>query len=235
MNNIKIMYLLPNLVTASSIFVGFLSMIYSSKGEFAISSYLIFLSMILDGLDGRIARLTKTQSKFGLEFDSLADIVSFCVAPAILVYFFVANEFDRVGILICAGYLIFGAIRLAKFNISVVDSSIFLGLPTPLSALFIISSVLGIMSYELYEYKGYFMYSIIGISFLMISNIRYPSFKKTNLAKAGFIKVLIVLIIVLSIIYIFPLESIFLFIALYIIYGILRSAYNITTRKISRK
>lgn len=235
MNSNKAMYILPNLVTASSIFVGFLSILYSTKQEFMIASYLIIVAMILDGLDGRVARMTNTQSKFGLEFDSLADTVSFCVAPAVLIYFFVGNEFGRVGILISSLYLIFGTIRLAKFNISTVDSSIFLGLPTPLSALYVVAITLFIIDYDLGEYKNYFLYSIGGISLLMISNIRYPSFKKIDFNKAHFIKVLIVLISVLSLLYIYPLESILVFISCYISYGVLKSFYNIITRKIFRK
>ena len=235
MNPNKAMYILPNLVTASSIFAGFLSMLYSTQGNFVVASYLIIIAMVLDGLDGRVARLTNTQSKFGLEFDSLADTVSFCVAPAILVYFFVGNEFGRLGILLSSLYLIFGTIRLAKFNISTVDSSIFLGLPTPLSALYIVAIVLFLIEYDLSIYKEYFLYSIGGISFLMISNIRYPSFKKTGLSRADFTKVLIVLISALSLLYIYPLESILVFIIVYISYGILKSFYNIVTRKILRK
>ncbi len=235
MNSNKAMYILPNLVTASSIFVGFLSILYSTKQDFEIASYLIIVAMILDGLDGRVARLTNTQSKFGLEFDSLADTVSFCVAPAVLIYFFVGNEFGRLGILLSSLYLIFGTIRLAKFNISVVDSSIFLGLPTPLSALYVVSIILFLTDYDLLEYKEFFLYSIGVISVLMISNIRYPSFKKAGLDRADFIKVLILLISVLSLLYIYPLESILLFISCYISYGIVKSFYNIITRKILRK
>ena len=235
MNSNKAMYILPNLVTASSIFAGFLSMIYATQQDFTTASYLIILAMLLDGLDGRVARLTNTQSKFGLEFDSLADTVSFCVAPAVLVYFFVGNEFGRVGILLSSLYLIFGTIRLARFNISIVDSSIFLGLPTPLSALYVVSFILFIINYELIEYKSYFLYSIGVISFLMISNIRYPSFKKTGLSRADFTKVLIVLISALSMLYIYPIESLVIFISIYILYGILKSAYNVITRKILRK
>jgi CDP-diacylglycerol--serine O-phosphatidyltransferase len=235
MNSNKAMYILPNLVTASSIFAGFLSILYTTKQDFTTASYLILISMVLDGLDGRVARLTNTQSRFGLEFDSLADTVSFCVAPAVLVYFFVGNEFGRIGILLSSLYLIFGTIRLAKFNISTVDSSIFLGLPTPLAALYVVSIILFIIDYNLMEYKNYFLYSIGIISFLMISNIRYPSFKKTGLSKADFTKVLIVLISGLSLFYIYPLESMLIFISSYISYGIVKSAYNIVTRKILRK
>ena len=234
MNSNKAIYILPNLVTSSSIFMGFLSMIYSSKEDFIMASYLIIIAMVLDGLDGRVARLTNTESKFGLEFDSLADAVSFCVAPAILLYFFIGNELGRIGILIPAIYLIFGTIRLAKFNITKVDSSIFLGLPTPLSASYIVLIVLFIIDYKLQYLREYFLYSTLIISALMISNIRYPSFKKLNLGKAFFFKVLILLVSTLSLLYLYPVESILVFIILYILYGIIKSIYNIVIRKFIR-
>lgn len=234
MNSNKVIYILPNLVTSSSIFMGFLSMIYSSKEDFIMASYLIIIAMVLDGLDGRVARLTNTESKFGLEFDSLADAVSFCVAPAILLYFFIGNELGRVGILISAIYLIFGTIRLAKFNITKVDSSIFLGLPTPLSASYIVLIVLFIIDYKLQYLREYFLYSTLIISALMISNIRYPSFKKLNLGKAFFFKVLILLVSTLSLLYLYPIESILIFIIIYILYGIIKSIYNIIIRKFIR-
>ena len=114
----NLLYVLPNLFTASSIFVGVISIVEASKDHFVLASWLILLALIFDGLDGRIARMTNTTSQFGVEFDSLADIISFGIAPAMILYFFVGDEFGRFGILVSALYVIFGAIRLARFNIS---------------------------------------------------------------------------------------------------------------------
>ena len=114
----NLIYILPNLFTASSIFVGVISVVKASQGNFVDASWLILLALVFDGLDGRVARMTNTTSKFGAEFDSLADIISFGIAPAMLLYFFVGHEFGRFGILVSALYVIFGAIRLARFNIS---------------------------------------------------------------------------------------------------------------------
>jgi CDP-diacylglycerol--serine O-phosphatidyltransferase len=102
----------------------------ASKGHFVLASWLILLALVFDGLDGRIARMTDTTSHFGVEFDSLADIISFGIAPAMLLYFFIGQEFGRFGILVSALYVIFGAIRLARFNISTAktDPNVFLSL-----------------------------------------------------------------------------------------------------------
>ena len=118
MNRSNLLYVLPNLFTASSIFVGVISIVEASQSHFVLASWLILLALIFDGLDGRIARMTNTTSQFGVEFDSLADIISFGIAPAMILYFFVGHEFGRFGILVSALYVIFGAIRLARFNIS---------------------------------------------------------------------------------------------------------------------
>ncbi len=103
------LFILPNLFTAGSIFLGVLSVIFSSKGHFESACWLILLSMILDGLDGRVARLTNTASKFGVEFDSLADVVAFGVAPAFLLYFYVGIDYGRVGMSVPAIFVILGA------------------------------------------------------------------------------------------------------------------------------
>ena len=120
------LFILPNLFTAGSIFLGILSVIYASKGSFEMACWLILASMILDGLDGRVARLTNTASKFGVEFDSLADVVAFGVAPAMLLYFYIGIDYGRLGMCIPAIFVIFGAVRLARFNITTSSEQTFL-------------------------------------------------------------------------------------------------------------
>lgn len=197
MKNIQATYLLPNLLTASSVFVGVLSIIASSKGEFEKSSILLFLAMILDGLDGRVARMTNTTSKFGVEFDSLADIVSFGVAPAMLLYFYVGHEFGKFGAMVSAMYVVFGAIRLARFNVSTnsTEPNVFIGLPIPGSALALVVWIMFFKEYNLSEYSISILIFAIVISIIMVSNIRYPSFKKFNLSRTNILKLLIISII----------------------------------------
>ena len=117
-NDLKLIYILPNLFTAASAFLGVISIFAAVRGEYEKAIIYIVFSLICDGLDGRVARLTKTTSKFGVEFDSLADIVAFGVAPAVLFYYSVGHHFGRLGSLVAALFVVFGAIRLARFNVT---------------------------------------------------------------------------------------------------------------------
>lgn len=225
---LKLIYILPNLFTAASIFLGVLSMLASIRGDFNLAIIYIGASLIFDGLDGRVARLTKTTSKFGVEFDSLADIVAFGVAPAVLFYFFVGKDFDRLGVLVTALFVIFGAVRLARFNVMspASEPNVFIGLPIP-SAAVLLALWIGIYAkYELLASGGEALLVMTAIlSVLMVSNVRFASFKKFNYEKANFIKFLIALLFVLSLIYIYPLEASTAFMSIYALYGIARGAW----------
>jgi CDP-diacylglycerol--serine O-phosphatidyltransferase len=232
--NFKLIYLLPNLFTAGSMFLAILSIINSVKGNFELASALIVISMIFDGLDGRVARLTNTTSDFGVEFDSLADVVAFGVAPALLLYFYTGQDYGKFGTLVSAIFVIFGAIRLARFNIStaVVEPNVFIGVPIPAGALFVSMLVTLFINYDLKaDYSIYLLLSSIVVAVLMVSNIRYPSFKKVPLSKRHTIKILVLLIIVLCAVYMFPIEVLSFIISFYIVSGLIRSIYNIITRR----
>ncbi len=237
MKNVNLIYILPNLFTASSIFVGVISIVEASKGNFVLASWLILLALIFDGLDGRIARMTNTTSQFGVEFDSLADIISFGIAPAMLLYFFIGHEFGRFGILVSALYVIFGAIRLARFNISTAksDPNVFIGLPIPTAAIFVSMWILLFYKYTLENYSFALLFLTLGIAVLMVSNFRYPSFKKVRLDKPMVFKTLIVLTIVASLLYLFSAEGFALVILAYVLYGPLRAIWAIKLRKIKIK
>jgi len=232
--NFQLIYILPNLFTAASAFIGVISVIAASKGEFEKAAWLILLSLIFDGLDGRIARLTHTTSKFGMEFDSLADIVAFGVAPAMLLYFCCGNEFGRFGSLVSAIFVVFGAIRLARFNVMAPSSepSVFIGVPIPTAAVFIAVWILMYQKYPaLKDFSFLLLIGALICAFLMVSNIRYPSFKKIELKKMYVIKILIVLVLVFSFLYLYPIEGITIFITLYILYGIFRALFFVLLRK----
>ena len=230
-----LVYIIPNLFTAASAFIGVLSIIASSKGEFEKAVYLILLSLIFDGLDGRVARLTKTTSKFGAEFDSLADLVAFGMAPAMLFYFDIGIHYAKVGSLLTALYVLFGALRLARFNVTNPSNepSVFIGVPIPTAAVFISIWILFFEKYHFLKDKASFVLLIFIalISILMVSNIRYPSFKKINLPKTGIKKVLIALIIFFSFIYLYLIESLAFLFTAYIIYGLARAYKNFIKRK----
>jgi len=237
MNKSNLLYVLPNLFTASSIFVGVISIVEASKANFMLASWLILLALVFDGLDGRIARMTNTTSQFGVEFDSLADIISFGIAPAMLLYFFIGHEFGRFGILISALYVIFGAIRLARFNISTAktDPNVFIGLPIPTAAIFISMWILLFHKYTLENYSIILLFLALGVSILMVSNFRYPSFKKIKLDKPMVFRTLILLTLVASLLYLFSAEGFALIILIYTLYGPLRALRTLNLRKIKIK
>lgn len=237
MNKSNLIYILPNLFTASSIFVGVISIVKASQGNFVDASWLILLALVFDGLDGRVARMTNTTSQFGVEFDSLADIISFGIAPAMLLYFFVGHEFGRFGILVSALYVIFGAIRLARFNISTakIDPNIFIGLPIPTAAVFVSMWVLLFNKYTLQDYSIILLFLALSVAVLMVSNFRYPSFKKVELYKPLVFKTMIMLVLIASLLYLFSAEGFALLILVYTLYGPIRSLKNLRLRKIKLK
>ena len=237
MKKANLIYILPNFFTASSIFIGVISIVEASKGHFVLASWLILLALIFDGLDGRVARMTNTTSKIGVEFDSLADIISFGIAPAMLLYFFIGHEFGRFGILVSALYVIFGAIRLARFNISTAktDPNVFIGLPIPTAAIFVSMWILLFHKYTLENYSIILLFLALGVAILMVSNFRYPSFKKIQLGKPMVFKTLILLTMAASLLYLFSAEGFAIIILTYILYGPLRALRNLNLRKIKIK
>ena len=222
----SIAYILPNLFTSASIFTGFISISKSIAGDFESAAWLIFLSLVFDGLDGRVARLTNTSSKFGMEYDSLADIVAFGVAPAILLYLYTGIYYGRYGILVSALFIIFGAVRLARFNITTMknDPSVFIGLPIPTAAIFIASMVLTVPKGSV---DGIASAVFLGASFmvavLMVSNIRYPSFKKIDIKRPLMLKTFVIITMTASVIYLYDSSAIAIIVSLYILYGVIRA------------
>jgi CDP-diacylglycerol--serine O-phosphatidyltransferase len=235
--NAKLIYILPNLFTASSIFIGVISIVEASKGHITLSAWLILLALVFDGLDGRVARLTNTTSQFGVEFDSLADIISFGIAPAMLLYFYIGEGFGRFGILVSALYVIFGAIRLARFNISTAktDPNVFIGLPIPTAAIFISMWILLFHKYGLDHLGIVLLLLSLGVAILMVSNFRYPSFKQVQLDKPMVFKTMILLVLTASLLYLFAAEGFALIILIYVIYGPLRALRTLNLRKIRFK
>lgn len=225
----KLVYLLPNLLTAVSLFLGILSILAAAKGDFEKAGWLIFASLIFDGLDGRVARMTGTTSRFGVEFDSLADLVAFGVAPAMLLYFSVGIDFGKYGTLAAGIFATFGAVRLARFNVQAPtgEPNVFIGLPIPAAAVLMVCWLLLMNENELlYEFRPLLLASAFGVALLMVSNIRYHSFKKIDLQKTNYIKVLIVLMLVFSVLYLYFLETLTVIMTVYALSGVIRATYN---------
>lgn len=178
-------YLLPNLFTTASIFLGFYGILASARGDFFDAAVCIVVAHICDGLDGRIARLTNTTSQFGVEYDSLADLVAFGMSPAVLAYYWALQPFGAWGWLAASLFVVCGALRLARFNVQApsVEKSAFTGLPIPAAADMIAATVL------LFEYFGIDTDAsrhvvlpalVYALALLMVSNVRYSSFKNVN-------------------------------------------------------
>lgn len=187
-------YLLPNLLTTGGIFAGFFSIVAAIDGNFAMAAWATIVAFILDGMDGRVARLTNTESDFGKEYDSLADMVSFGVAPAIITYQWgVAGLAEygvlwgRVGWLATFLYAVAAAFRLARFNTSTqrIDKSFFEGVPSPPAAVAVVSMVWLASTWELTGLLGLVagisVTAVIGV--LMVSHFRYRSFKNLPLSR----------------------------------------------------
>jgi len=228
-----IAYLLPNFFTAASIFTGFYAISLTLHHEFVFAAWFVFLALIFDGLDGRVARLTNTTSHFGVEFDSLADIVAFGVAPAFLLYMYAGETYGRIGIVVSALFIIFGAVRLARFNVTTsrIEPSVFIGLPIPTAAIMISIAVLLLERYpSVHAYKVYLLPLAVMLALLMVSNIRYPSFKKVNLKAFHFMRFLTVAIVIALGVFIYPIEGMALLAAGYLLYGPLRAAFYLLRR-----
>jgi len=229
----QLAYLLPNFFTASSIFAGIYSIISAVEGDFTIAAWMVLLSLIFDGLDGRVARMTNTCSQFGVEFDSLADIVAFGAAPAMLIYLYAGVDFGRFGIMTSALFVIFGGIRLARFNVMAGESepSVFIGVPIPTAAVFISILVLLFEQYPLLaDYKLVILLSALVVAVLMVSNIRYPSFKKVDIDKKHMRRVFVLIVSVATFVFIYPVEGFALFFSVYILYGPIRSLLTLSKR-----
>ena len=177
-------YLIPSLFTVANIFCGFLSIVASSRGQFERAAILILVAIFADVLDGRIARLTGTATQFGGEFYSLADVVSFGVAPSLLAFQWGLWDVPRVGMAVAFLFLVAGSIRLARFSAANHDSLDFIGLPIPAGAGSI--SMLVLTSPEPVTHPAFIpvvVAFVLGLSLLMVSNLPYPSYKGVNLRK----------------------------------------------------
>ncbi len=197
-------YLLPNLLTTAALFAGFYSIVAAMKGNFDVAAIAVYIAMIADGLDGRVARLTNTQTAFGAEYDSLSDMAAFAVAPALIIYSWSLFTLGKLGWLVAFVYTATTALRLARFNTQVhdVDKRYFQGLPSPAAAAVIVGMVWCCSEYAI---TGIFIAIPAAIvtfcvACLMVSRIRYYSFKQLEFkGKVPFLAVVILVLIIAGI------------------------------------
>jgi CDP-diacylglycerol--serine O-phosphatidyltransferase len=196
-------FLLPSLLTTGNLFCGFFALLLTVDARYAEASLAIFVAMIMDVLDGRVARLMKATSQFGVEFDSLADVVSFCVAPAFLLYSFALSFLGRPAWFAAFLFVICGALRLARFNVYTgsVDRRFFVGLPTPAAAGVAVSAVIFLQGGDLPRWV--LIALAVGtylVSLLMVSTFRYWSFKEVDFARRHPLQALLVVVLAVMIV-----------------------------------
>jgi CDP-diacylglycerol--serine O-phosphatidyltransferase len=221
----KGIYLLPNLFTTSALFAGFYAITGAVNGHFEIAVIVIFVAMVLDGLDGRVARMTNTQSEFGAQYDSLADLVSFGVAPAAVAYAWGLSSLGKLGWMVAFVYATCGALRLARFNVqhSTADKRYFQGLASPAAAALVAGYIWVMVDNQITSAAG--VYGLLVVTtlsgLLMVSNIRYHSFKELNFTgKVPFV-VAIIVMLVLALVYAAPPLVLFVGFLIYAFSGVL--------------
>jgi len=218
----KGIHILPSLFTTGNVFCGFYAFIAVSKGMHYMAAWAIVLAMIFDVLDGRIARMTKTTSAFGVQYDSLADIISFGMAPAYLVYSWVLQPFDRVGWMAAFLYLLCATLRLARFNVTLPETSgdHFLGLPTPAAAMILASIVIGFEDLFATRIHPIVMVIVVySLAFLMVSNIKYPAMKKFDFKKRVAFPRFLFVILFIYVLATIPRIALFVLSFIYILMG----------------
>jgi CDP-diacylglycerol--serine O-phosphatidyltransferase len=206
-------YLLPNLFTTGALFAGFYAITSAIGGRYETAVISIFVAMILDGLDGRVARLTNTQSEFGAQYDSLSDMLSFGVAPALVMYLFAFSSLGKVGLFAAFVHTAGGALRLARFNtqIATADKRYFQGLPSPAAAA-IPAGFIWICieyGYDMSVFKYVALLLITSTGLLMVSNFRYSSFKEIDLK--GKVPFFVAIAVMLAIAFVMAQPQVMLF------------------------
>jgi CDP-diacylglycerol--serine O-phosphatidyltransferase len=226
----KGVYILPNLVTSGGLFCGFYSVVATIKEDYLLAAIAVLVAVVFDALDGRVARMTKSSSHFGTEYDSLSDVIAFGVAPGVVAYRWALEPWGVWGWLAASLYVICGALRLARFNVQVeiVDKRNFVGLPIPAAAAVVATTIL------MYFFLGgegathkhitllLLIYTLAG---LMVSNIRYFSFKDLQLARRQPFGMLILGIIVLQLTIAEPQIMLFSISSLYALSGPARAVW----------
>jgi len=242
----KGIYVLPNLITLSSMFAGFYSIVASLNSDYERAAWAIMIASVFDALDGWVARITHTATRFGIELDSLADVISFGVAPGVLVYTWTLSSFGKIGWLGSFFLVACAALRLARFNVQMgsTEKKHFTGLPTPASALVIATTVLAyeeiihilehLKLVQLADVVGK-DYWILALTFilagLMVSNITYHSLKEANLKERRPFGILVVIAAFLAVVAYHPELVLFLVSISYVAVGMIEALFKLFKRQ----
>jgi CDP-diacylglycerol--serine O-phosphatidyltransferase len=232
----KGIYLLPNLLTTAAFFSGFYSIVAAMKGFFDTAAIAIFISMIADGLDGRVARLTNTQSEFGAQYDSLSDLVAFGIAPALVIYSWSLFHLGKIGWLAAFLYAVATALRLARFNTQTSENKLyFQGLPSTLAA-GVIASIVWLGS--IYEVDGFIISVPVAVltvlvAGLMVSTLRYSSFKTIDFKGRVPFFTVVLMVFIITAVALEPAEMLFAIFFIYMISGPILTLWHL--RKVRKQ
>jgi CDP-diacylglycerol--serine O-phosphatidyltransferase len=238
---------IANLFTIGNMAAGLLSVAFSMDEKFAAAAWFILAAIVFDGLDGFIARATKNTSELGIELDSFSDFVSFCLAPAVMMYRLVLWHYGAPGMIVCLIYVVFGALRLAKFNVKALESKTLNwymeGLPTPAAGGILAAFVLTFLLLDRFEMgltaktipvlmeRVPFIFKflpvvMIVISFLMLSKFRYAGFSRLRLNRALSIRMFLIILIGVLLVMAYPENVIFVVFSVYVISGIIEYGWR---------
>lgn len=228
----RTIYLLPSMFTVGNMFAGFFAVIATLNGHYQSAAIAIGIAVVLDGLDGRVARMANATSDFGLQLDSLADVISFGIAPAVLIYAWGLADLGNFARLSAFVFVTCGAMRLARFNIQNRNLKSFAGLPIPAAAGYVAATVHIFNSpVESSAFKYYVVAITYIVALLMISTIRYPSLKHLHLGKGKSHLTILALAFVLAGVFWYS-EQVLMTIALaYVLSGPIMKIYQLTKRK----
>lgn len=231
----KGIFILPSLLTLCSVFLSFYSIIAAIKGQFLLAAILILAAGFFDGIDGKVARLTKTTTRFGLELDSLADVISFGVAPAILIYTWALTPYDQVGWVTAFLFVSCGALRLARFNVQSgsIDPRRFNGLPIPAAAAMVAATILFFDKVGLNpaDYRIWLLVMTFALSFFMVSSVKFHAFKDLTLVKEKPFSCTVAFVLLLALIAAWPSIIVFVLTAGYVISGPILTIYLFLKRQ----
>lgn len=229
----KKIYLVPNIITTANMFFGFYSVIASIRQEFSVAAWALIGAGVCDLLDGRIARMARATSSFGIEYDSLSDLVSFGMAPALLLYQWGLHPYGRLGWLVSFLFLVAGALRLARFNVTSAHSSspkgFFMGLPIPVAAGFVATFIIFLesISAPLDKFiQALVLMVTLGLSVLMVSRIPFPSFKEFHWKSKASRGLLLVGVLMMILVMLKPEVTFFMLIAGYVLWGLATASHH---------
>jgi CDP-diacylglycerol--serine O-phosphatidyltransferase len=224
----KGIYILPNSITLCGMFAGFYALIAVFKGDYAIASWAIIVAGIFDGLDGWVARLTHSTTKFGIQLDSLSDAIAFGVAPSALLYKWALNPFGRVGWAAAFLFMACGVLRLARYNVQMgsTEKKFFTGMPIPAAAGFIAATVIFYNEMGWTPTKSFFVLFVTFIlSIFMVSTLRFHSLKEIDLKRRKPFWALVSIVVVFVIVAMHPEVALFVFAMIYTLEAIVENAY----------